>query len=198
MIGAIFAAALLAVASATSVGAASLLYDGSAAGKELAPRAADNGIAGQFTVSAPVEVTQFGVGVDLSVDGNLNFVVFEGLSTLLYQSGAQAFADTGYFEALSPTFSLMLTPGNSYFFGVISDVSSSYGCCGSGGAQGVVTSVSQNSNPVDFDNPTNTGLAFAHIDVSLYSGSAVVPLPAALPMLVAAIGGLALMRRRNT
>lgn len=190
-------AVTLLAASLSTADAAQLIYDGSAADGARTSRSADQGLAGQFRVSETVELTRFGMNADLqTAAGNFNFVVFEG-NTLVYQSGSRPVTDAGYTEFLSPVFSLLMTTGNSYFIGVIADISVQYGCCGGGGTQGSVTSIAANSNPFDFDMPTNTGLAGAHIDVNLYSGSAAVPLPASLPLLASALAGLGFLGRRR-
>jgi hypothetical protein len=134
----------------------------------------DEGLAGQFTVSSAMQLTQFGVNLDLDAAGNVNFVVFNG-ATLVYQSGAVAFTDTGYQEALSPALSLTLVPGNNYFIGAITEVGAAFGCCGTGGTQGVVTSIGANSNPTDFLSPTYSGTHGAHVDINLYRGSVATP-----------------------
>ncbi|SFR47362.1 hypothetical protein SAMN04488005_2359 [Yoonia tamlensis] len=121
-----------------------------------------------------MQLTQFGVGLDLVADGNVNFVVFED-ATLIYQSGSVASIDIGYHEALSPALSLTLVPGNNYFIGVTTDVGTEIGCCGTGGTQGVVTSIAANSNPSGFLNPTRGATHGAHIDINLYSGNVITP-----------------------
>jgi hypothetical protein len=145
------------------------VYDGSAANSSQTKRSANSGLLGRFTVSSVLEINQFGMNVDLTGDGNVNFVIFED-STLVYQSGSVAFTDTGYQEVLSPSFSLTLNPGSSYFVGATTDIGASFGCCGGGGTQGVITSIAANANPSGFLNPTRGGIAGAHIDVNLYSG----------------------------
>jgi hypothetical protein len=47
-----------------------------------------------------------------------------------------------------------------------------------------------------FDNSTSTGRGYAYGDIN-YVPASVVPLPASLPLLLAGLGGLALLRRRR-
>lgn len=47
-----------------------------------------------------------------------------------------------------------------------------------------------------FDNSASTGFGYAYGDIN-YVAASVVPLPASLPLLLAGLGGLALLRRRR-
>lgn len=48
-----------------------------------------------------------------------------------------------------------------------------------------------------FDNTASTGAGYAYGNISYLPGAAVVPLPASLPLLLAGLGGLAVLRRRK-
>jgi hypothetical protein len=77
-------------------GQAAIIFDNSSRGDAQSNREAENSSIAAITVSAPTSIGQIGAMLDPSGNGNLRYVIFNlGTSALLFQTGPQAFVDTG-------------------------------------------------------------------------------------------------------
>ena len=165
----VFWVALLLAWPVSAVADVILVFDGSDAARLMSTRYSNQGIAGQFSVSHEVELTQIGMTLTPADDGNIKFVIFED-DVLIHSSEPVPLAGNGTYEVVSPSFSVLLDPNSTYFIGAIADVEADYGCCGEGGTQGVFTSLGTNSNPSGFYVPELGDLGRTHVDVNLYVG----------------------------
>jgi hypothetical protein len=164
-------------------------------------RAANSGILTRFEVDSDFTLTQIAVELDLSGNGNLNFVIFDSLSgSLLFQSGATAFIDDGMAFKFSDLFSFTLTSGVRYAMGALADVANIQNFVIPGGkTMGDVRSLGENQNASNFLSPTMS-LRLNGVDgrIQLYgeSGVAQVPTPATLALFGIGLAALAWTRRK--
>lgn len=154
-------------------------------------------------VATSTVITNFSVYNQMTVPGNLEFLIFNNVTqTLLYNSGPIAYgADAGLTWKQSPALTFTLVAGQTYNFGALSDVEANYGYNISGDlTQNGLTSAQRNSNVGNFGSPTFIGDGSARIPIILSAAPAAVPEPApALTFAVAGmgLGGLVIAARRR-
>jgi hypothetical protein len=179
---------------------AGIVFDNSSRMDFQSIRNAEDSPLAIITVSAPTLIDQIGAMVDLSTDGNLEFLIFDfPTSTLLFNSGPVAFADTGLNFHLSPVFaSFLLNPGTTYAIGAIADVAGFWGTnnasSGSPFTQnGITASDDLNANVVNFASPTLAAPGTAMIILELGAPSP-VPEPSSVPLVAAGVALLVALR----
>jgi hypothetical protein len=165
---------------------AGIIFDNSSRGDFQSNRGAADSPIAAITVSAATSINQIGAMLDPSSNGDLKFVIFDlGNSTLLFQTGSQAFVDTGLGFYLSAAFaSFTLNPGTTYGIGAIADVAGLWETNNEGGpnpfTQNNITAIAgQNGNVTNFASPSLVGPGAAMIIVEL--GSAAVGVPSRRP-----------------
>ncbi len=196
------AAALLALAA--SPASALAIFDGTGLTSGFSGRGAGSAPLAYFTFDQETTIGGISAVLDSSASGNIKFLIFDG-STLAYEGASMSLIDTaGFAEVFSAPLSYTFLTGHDYFVGAIADVAASWSFGVGDVSQNGVNNISRNQNVVGFNDPFLEGQAGAAIAVSLYGdlpgtggGDAVVPLPAAAPLLGFGLAALGFAARRR-
>lgn len=149
------------------------------------------GIATRITVGSAITINDIGVELDLqNATDNLNFFIFNSTTgALLFQSGAENFADNGMSFKVSNSFTFTLDPGVTYAIGAETQGAADYAFVVPGGkTQGLISSLGGNQNASGFLNPTlGLGTFGTDGELQLFTDPAInnapVPEPATLSLL---------------
>ncbi|MBL8820515.1 MAG: hypothetical protein JNL58_31115 [Planctomyces sp.] len=160
------------------------------------------GIATRITVASSITIGGIGVELDLHTDGALNYFIFNSnTGALLFQSGAQAFADNGMGFKDFTSMNFTLNAGTTYAIGATTNVYADYAYIVPGGkTMGGITSLGGNQNANGFLSPT-LGLTLAGTDGSMRlfspAPAAAVPEPASVLVWGTVAVGAAFRRLRR-
>jgi hypothetical protein len=125
---------------------------------------------------------------------SLDFFVFNGTnSTLLYNSTQAWGGGSGWVQTSSP-FTLTLTAGNTYYFGIMGNGNLQIGYIfpqGVYSANGLTALTNGNSNYNTFGNPQFAGLAGAQIGLQIFENVNETPEPGSLILLGSGLIGVA-------
>ena len=90
---------------AASPCSADLLFDNSSRADFTSSRSAGTSPLAAITVSTSTTIDQIGAMVDLSLDGNMKFLIFNlNTRALLFSTGSSAYVDDGLTFKVSPVF----------------------------------------------------------------------------------------------
>jgi hypothetical protein len=192
------AAVLLALAASPAL--AVPIFDGTGLRENYSTRSAGDSPLAHFTFGQETTIEGFSALLDSGAAGNIKFLIFDE-GALAYESASIALANSlGFAEVFSGPMSYTFQTGRSYFVGAIADVGASWAYSLTEVTQNGVTNVRGNANVSNFASPLLGGLAEASIAVSLYGelpGDAVVPLPAAAPLLAFGLAAIGVAARRR-
>lgn len=158
------------------------------------------GIATRFTVSSSVTIGGIGVELDLSSNGALNYFIFNSSTgSLLFQSGAQAFADNGMGFKDFTSMNFTLNAGTTYAIGATTNVTSAYAYIVPGGkTMGGITSLGGNQNANGFLNPIlSLNLNGTDGSIRLFSAASPATVPEPASMAVWGLGAIGMMIARR-
>jgi len=153
---------------------------------------------GRLTVSSAQTISGFGIDVDLNGLSELTFLIFDsGNGSVLYQSAAKAFTDTGAGYKYSDAFSFTFNPGTVYGLAAWSNTGGAYAVDHVANSVGAFQFLTGNQN-VNY-NSLDTGTNCCDVSTSLVlSGGSAVPEPTVWAMMITGFGlaGSMLRRRR--
>ena len=138
--------------------------------------------------------------VDLHGNGNLKFLIFNSTTgSLLYQSAAKSFLDTGGGYKFSDAFSFTFNPGTVYGLTAISGVDEDFQVDFIGNTVGNFNFLTGNQNTTGtFGSPGLDTFTFCcDVATALITGPAPIPEPETYAMMLAGLGLLGLAARRR-
>ena len=145
------------------------IFDNRDASPSSTARAAGSSIGVLINVAANTTITRISVLNQINADGNLRFVIFDHPThnRLLLTNPQPVRAESAPTLKDSVAFTFTLLAGQSYDIGAIADVAASWFFDVTPNTQLNITSVSQNANFSDFNNPSQIGHAGADANVRL-------------------------------
>jgi hypothetical protein len=187
---------LFALVAAASASAATIDHED--AGNSFRTfRSVDSAPVGRLTVSSSQTISGFGVDVDLNGNGNLSFLIYDSSTTsILYNSGPEAFTDTGAGYKYSNAFSFTFNPGTVYGLTAASDVGGSYFVDFTPNNVGGYSFLTGNQNISGAGHTLGSSQYCCDVGTSLVASGG-VPEPATWTLMIGGFGGLGAMLRRR-
>ena len=185
--------ALLVLCYSTLAAADTLVFDLSPTNNTTS-RSGGNGPGQGVSISTTQTIDNFAFNLSGGAQ-NLDFFVFNGTnSTLLYNSVQSWGGGSGWVSTSSP-FTLTLTAGNTYYFGIMGNGNLQIGYIfpqGVYSANGITALTNGNANYNGFGNPAwDGGLAGAQIGLRIFENANETPEPASLVLLGSGLIGIA-------